>query len=91
MRRTIRYFWATPTGGTGVPTALHSFLEENDLSGKQVYLFCSHGMGGLARSVEIITEAAADAIISDNIFDCSEQEAASSQETIRGWVAELES
>lgn len=45
--------------------ALLTFLEENDLSGKQVYLFCSHGTGGLANSVEIITEAAPGADISD--------------------------
>ena len=69
--------------------ALLTFLEQNDLSGKQVYLFCSHGTGGLARSVEIITEAAPDAVISDNIFDCYEEEASSSQSDIRNWVAEL--
>jgi len=27
--------------------AIHSFLDTHDLSGKQVYLFCSHGTGGL--------------------------------------------
>ena len=59
-----------------MPMALLSFLEGNDLSGKQVYLFCSHGTGGLANSVELITEAAPDAVISDNIFDCYEEEAA---------------
>lgn len=67
---------------------LLTFLEENDLSGKQVYLFCSHGTGGLANSVEIITEAAPDAVISDNIFDCYEEDAASSREDIQNWVAE---
>lgn len=67
---------------------LLTFLEENDLSGKEVYLFCSHGTGGLANSVEIITEAAPDAIISDNIFDCYEEEASSSQEEIQNWVEE---
>lgn len=65
------------------------FLEQNDLSGKQVYLFCSHGTGGLARSVETITEAAPDAMISDNIFDCYEEEASSSEDAIRGWVNRL--
>lgn len=55
--------------------ALLTFLEENDLSGKDVYLFCSHGTGGLARSVEIITEAVPEANISDNIFDCYEEDA----------------
>ena len=82
-------FLGYPNWWYGVPMALLTFLEENDLSGKQVYLFCSHGTGGLARSVEIITEAAPDAVISDNIFDCSEEEAASSEAAIRAWVNEL--
>lgn len=68
---------------------LLTFLEENDLSGKQVYLFCSHGTGGLAGSVEIITEAAPDAEISDNIFDCYEEDASSSREEIQSWASEV--
>ena len=32
------------------PMAIYSFLDEHDFSGKQVYLFCSHGTGGLAVS-----------------------------------------
>ena len=69
--------------------ALLSFLEQNDLSGKQVYLFCSHGTGGLAGSVGQIAEAAPEAVISDNIFDCYEEEAASSREDIQDWVRGL--
>lgn len=80
-------FLGYPNWWYGVPMALLSFLEQNDLSGKQVYLFCSHGTGGLANSVELITEAAPDAQISDNIFDCYEEEAASSREAIREWTA----
>lgn len=67
-------FLGYPNWWYGVPMALLTFLEENDLSGKQVYLFCSHGTGGLASSVELITEAAPGAIISDNIFDCYEED-----------------
>ena len=79
-------FLGYPNWWYGVPMALLSFLEQNDLSGKEVYLFCSHGTGGLANSVEQITEASPEAIISDNIFDCYEEEAASSEEAIRSWV-----
>ena len=68
--------------------ALPSFLEKNDPSGKQVYLFCSHGTGGLANSVEQITDAAPKAVISDNIFNCYE-EASSSQADIQSWVSIL--
>ena len=82
-------FLGYPNWWYGVPMGLLSFLEENDLSEKQVYLFCSHGTGGLANSVEIITEAVPDAEISDNIFDCYEEDASSSQGGIQEWVAEI--
>lgn len=82
-------FLGYPNWWYGVPMALLTFLEENDLSGKEVYLFCSHGTGGLARSVQIITEAAPDAIISENIFDCYEEEASTAQVNIQSWVSEL--
>ena len=82
-------FLGYPNWWYGVPMALLTFLEENDLSGKDVYLFCSHGTGGLARSVEIITQAAPDANISERIFDCYEEEAASSEGDIKAWVDEL--
>ena len=60
--------------------------EQVYLSDKKVYLFCSHGTGGLANSVELITEAALDAVISDNIFHCYEEEASSSQRNIQSWL-----
>ena len=83
-------FLGYPNWWYGVPMALLTFLEQNDLAGKkQVYLFCSHGTGGLANSVELITEAAPDAVISENIFDCYEEEASSSREEIQNWVTEL--
>ncbi len=79
-------FLGYPNWWYGVPMALLSFLEQNDLSGKNVYLFCSHGTGGLANSVELITEATPEAVLSDSIFDCYEEDAASSEEDIRDWV-----
>lgn len=82
-------FLGYPNWWYGVPMVLLTFLEQNDLSGKQVYLFCSHGTGGLANSVEIITEAAPEAVISDNIFDCYEEDASSSQGDIQSWVSGL--
>lgn len=82
-------FLGYPNWWYGVPMALLSFLEENDLSGKTVYLFCSHGSGGLANSVEMISEAVPDAVISENIFDCYEEDTASSQSDIQNWVRSL--
>lgn len=84
-------FLGYPNWWYGVPMTVLHFLEqnENDLAGKQVYLFCSHGTGGLANSVSLIEEAIPQASISDNIFDCYEEEASSSQEAIQNWVSEL--
>lgn len=82
-------FLGYPNWWYGVPMALLSFLEANDLSNKDVYLFCSHGTGGLANSVEIISEAIPDANISEDIFDCYEEEASSSKEDIEAWIDDL--
>lgn len=71
--------------------ALLSFIEENDLSEKQIYLFCSHGTGGLAGSVEDIENVLPDNVsLSDNVFDVYEEDAADSQQDILDWLNELE-
>ena len=90
MERYDTVFLGYPNWWYGVPMALLSFLEENDLSDKQVYLFCSHGTGGLASSVEQIEEALPDSTaLSENIFDVYEEDAASSQQDILAWLEEL--
>lgn len=66
--------------------ALFSFFDEHDMSGKQVYLFCSHGTGGLAGSVKDISAAIPDAEISDNVFDVYEEDAASAKDEIVEWI-----
>ena len=90
LERYDTVFLGYPNWWYGVPMALLSFLEENDLSDKQVYLFCSHGTGGLASSVEQIDEALPDSTaLSENIFDMYEEDAASSQQDILAWLEEL--
>ena len=90
LERYDTVFLGYPNWWYGVPMALLSFLEENDLSDKQVYLFCSHGTGGLASSVEQIDEALPDSTaLSENIFEVYEEDAASSQQDILAWLEEL--
>lgn len=90
LERYDTVFLGYPNWWYGVPMALLSFLEENDLSDKQVYLFCSHGTGGLASSVEQIDEALPDSTaLSKNVFDVYEEDAASSQQDILAWLEEL--
>lgn len=82
-------FLGYPNWWYGVPMALLTFLEENDLTDKQIYLFCSHGTGGLAQSVDQIEDAIPDAIISENIFDCYEEDVSSSKSDLQKWLIEL--
>ena len=82
-------FLGYPNWWYGIPMALYTFFEENDLSGKQVYLFCSHGTGGLARSVDQIREALPDSNISENVFDINEHQAHGSFHDVQNWLLEL--
>ncbi len=83
-------FLGYPNWWYGAPMAVLSFIEENDLSGKEIFLFCSHGTGGLAGSVEDIEEVLPEGVIlSDNIFDVYEEDASSSQSDILNWLSEL--
>ena len=83
-------FLGYPNWWYGAPMAVLSFIEENDLSGKQVFLFCSHGTGGLAGSVEDIEEVLPEGVtLSDNVFDVYEEDAPSAQNDILSWLSEL--
>ena len=83
-------FLGYPNWWYGSPMALLSFIEENDLAGKQIYLFCSHGTGGLAGSVEDIKDVLPDsASLSDSVFDVYEEDAPSAQDDILNWLSEL--
>lgn len=82
-------FLGYPNWWYSCPMALFSFIESNDFSGKQIYLFCSHGTGGLARSVQDITAVLPDGNISEDVFDAYEEESADSREAVREWLKEI--
>ncbi len=68
--------------------AVFSFLEENDLSGKKVVLFCSHGTGGLAFSVKDISAVLPDSEIETNVLG-DRDDIPECQETINNWLEEI--
>lgn len=82
-------FLGYPNWWYSAPMAVLSFIEEHDLAGKTVYLFCSHGTGGLAGSVQDISAELPDSTISDNVFDVYEEDAASSKSEVQSWLEEL--
>ena len=70
--------------------SLFFFFDGHDLSGKQVYLFCSHGTGGLASSVTDISKAIPDAEISDNVFDVYTNSTLNQEENMLKYKYELQ-
>jgi len=48
-----------------IPTPVSAFLAEHDLSGKTIAAFCTHGSGGLARTVEAIKKTCPDSKVLD--------------------------
>ncbi|XCP86964.1 flavodoxin [Roseburia hominis] len=82
-------FLGYPNWWYSAPMAVFSFLEENDLSGKKVVLFCSHGTGGLASSVKDISAVLPDSQIESNVLGVYRDDISQSQETIQNWLEEI--
>lgn len=83
-------FLSFPNWWYSCPMAVYSFLDKHDLSGKQIYLFCSHGTGGLASSVKDITAALPNnTTVSDNVFHVYQDDTHSAQKDILKWLKEL--
>lgn len=82
-------FLGYPNWWYSCPMAIHSFLDTHDLSGKQVYLFCSHGTGGLANSVNDIAADMPEAILSEDVFHVYEDDTASAKADLVSWLEGL--
>lgn len=83
-------FLGYPNWWYSCPMAIHSFLDTHVLSGKQVYLFCFHGTGGLANSVNDIAADIPDAILSKDVFHVYQDDTASAKESLVTWLEGLE-
>ena len=69
------------------PMAVLSFIDEYNLEDKNIILFCSHGTGGLAGSVEAITAELPDSVtISDNVLGVFRSDVSSSENQVREWA-----
>lgn len=80
-------FLGYPNWWYSCPMAILSFIESHDFSGKEIYLFCSHGTGGLAGSVEDITAALPDdCSVSDQVFHAYEEDTADSRDKLNEWL-----
>lgn len=80
-----------PNWWYSTPMAILSFIDEYDFEGKQIVLFCSHGTGGLAGSVDAITaELPEDCSISDNVLGVYRPDVVDSKEKVLAWQNEIQ-
>ena len=78
-------FLGYPNWWYTVPMAIHTFLEDYDLSGKTVIPFCAHGTGGLASSVRDIRSALPNSTVLEPI-GVYRPDTMSSQGAIISWL-----
>jgi len=84
-------FLGYPNWWYSCPMAIFSFIDTHDLSDKKIYLFCSHGTGGLASSVQDITAALPEsAIISDNVFHVFQDDTANAKNDLQEWLNDIQ-
>lgn len=83
-------FLGYPNWWADCPMAVLSFIEEYDFSGKTVVLFCSHGTGGVGRSVQTITAALPeDCTVTDDVLGVYRPDVPGAQSEVQDWISRI--
>lgn len=83
-------FLGFPNWWYSCPMAVLSFIEEHDLSGKHIILFCTHGTGGLADSVNVIKDILPeDCHVNDSVLGVYRNEISNAKSDVLAWLHEL--
>ena len=83
-------FLGFPNWWYSCPMAILTFIEENDLSGKTIIPFCSHGTGGFAASLRDIGNVLPDDCTVLEEFGAYRPEVAQSKDELLAWLAGLD-
>lgn len=69
---------------------LFTFMEENDLSDKEVILFCSHGTSGIGDSVENIQMQLPESTgLNESVLGVAREEIDQSEVAVTKWLETL--
>lgn len=83
-------FLGYPYWRGSAPMPLFTFLEENDLSDKKVFLFCSHGTSGLGSSAQDIqTQLPESTDLNENVLGVFRDEIDQSEAAVMEWLESL--
>lgn len=83
-------FLGYPYWRGSAPMPLFTFLEENDLSDKKVFLFCSHGTSGLgSSSQDIHTQLPESTDLNENVLGVFRDNIDQSEAAVMEWLEAL--
>ena len=83
-------FLGFPNWWYSCPMAILTFIEENDLSGKTIIPFCSHGTGGFAASLRDIGNVLPDDCTVLEEFGAYRPEVKESKDELLQWLSALD-
>ncbi|WP_435225736.1 flavodoxin [Streptomyces sp. Tue6028] len=72
-----------------IPKPVYTFLEEHDLSGKNVILFTTHGGSRLSGTDETITQKLSDSTVVRNAFTISRDDMDNAEAEVGDWLKSL--
>ena len=79
-------FIGFPTWWYDVPMAVNTWLDGVDLSGKNVYVFCTSGGSGLLRTISTIQKAEPKAIVSKTGFAVYYTNVTGAKKDVQAWL-----
>jgi flavodoxin len=82
------FFLGYPNWWGTIPTPVSTFLAEYDLSGKTIAPFCTHGTGGLARTVEAIKKMCPDSKVLEAL-GISRSRVNEAETDVSEWLSQL--
>ena len=83
-------FIGYPIWWSDLPQILYTFLESYDFTGKNVYLFSTHGGSGLSGTVSTITNKLSGANVNSNAFKLHRNSMEDAPEEVETWLKQID-
>ncbi|MBP3709425.1 MAG: hypothetical protein J6I73_03335 [Treponema sp.] len=82
-------FLGFPTWWSDLPMAYYTWLDEVDLSGKDVYVFCTSGGSGMVNTIAAIQNAAPNARVAKQGFHVYYTRAVNAKHDVAAWLTHV--
>lgn len=83
-------FIVFPTWWYDLPMCLYTWIEENDLSGKNVYIVNTNGgYGRVSDYVKYVQKKAPQATVSENALSVQQRDISQAEKTVTNWLSQI--